>query len=331
MSNLEAAYKEIQAAGIEVKASEPMKLHTTYKIGGPADLFYSVDNLENLLKVLEIAKKHEIKTTISGCGSNILVADDGIRGLVISFNKAFSDFGFFNELEASNQEGLLKTKAKISKTADFNEDGSIYLYAEAGGEIKTVSRYVSKQGVTGMEYFTGIPGSIGGAVYMNAGAYGGMTEDVCIETYYIDQDLNFRVAKGEEQEFSYRESLFHKEDGIILASIYKLKKGDPEKIDSMVDDFTKRRSALQPLDLPSCGSVFKRPDGYYAGKLIMDSGLQGFRVGDAMVSTKHAGFIVNVGEASAKDVLAVIRHVQAVVYDKYEVELEPEVRIIGDW
>ncbi len=330
-----AALSSLIEKGINIRLNEEMSQHCTYKVGGPADFFYLVDNLEDLKEVLEWAKEFAIEVTVIGLGSNLLISDKGIRGLVIAFAENFSKIGFLRALPSPDFDGLISAEANLIETADEldldNDDVDVYIYSEAGAALKELSKFATNNSMTGLEYSCGIPGSVGGGVYMNAGAYGRMTADTCVQTYYLSPELKLKVAKGEEQEFAYRESIFHKEHGIILASIFKVNKGEQELINSMVADLTNRRNASQPLEYPSCGSVFKRPEGYFAGKLIMDSNLKGFRVGGAEVSEKHAGFIINVDNAKAADVLAVIRHVQETVKKDHGVDLETEVRIIGEW
>lgn len=330
-----AALSSLIEKGINIRLNEEMSKHCTYKVGGPADFFYLVDNLEDLKEVLEWAKEFAIEVTVIGLGSNLLISDKGIRGLVIAFAENFSKIGFLRALPSPDFDGLISAEANLIETADEldldNDDVDVYIYSEAGAALKELSKFATNNSMTGLEYSCGIPGSVGGGVYMNAGAYGRMTADTCVQTYYLSPELKLKVAKGEEQEFAYRESIFHKEHGIILASIFKVNKGEQELINSMVADLTNRRNASQPLEYPSCGSVFKRPEGYFAGKLIMDSNLKGFRVGGAEVSEKHAGFIINVDNAKAADVLAVIKHVQETVKKDHGVDLETEVRIIGEW
>ncbi len=330
-----AALSSLIEKGINIRLNEEMSQHCTYRVGGPADFFYLADNLEDLKEVLEWAKEFTIEVTIIGLGSNLLISDKGIRGLVIVFAENFSKMGFLRALPSPDFDGLISAQANLIENADVlnleNDDEDVYIYSEAGAALKELSKFATNNSMTGLEYSCGIPGSVGGGVYMNAGAYGRMTADTCVQTYYLSPELELKVARGEEQEFAYRESIFHKEHGIILASIFKVNKGEQELINSMVADFTNRRNASQPLEYPSCGSVFKRPEGYFAGKLIMDSNLKGYRVGGAEVSEKHAGFIINVDNAKAADVLAVIKHVQETVKKDHGVDLETEVRIIGEW
>ena len=334
MDKVTAAFEKIKTEkNIDIKFNETMSKHCTYKIGGPADYFYSANSLDDLIEVLELAKSLEIPISIFGLGSNLLISDKGIRGLVIIFGKDFSKMGLLDELPSADLAGLngIAEKLKSSLTEIKDPNSEVYVYSESGAALKDLSKFAAENSLSGLEFSCGIPGSVGGAVFMNAGAYGGMTENVCIQTYYLDEKLNLKVAKGAEQAFGYRQSIFQTEHGIILASIYKLRKDDQVRINADIADFTYRRSNSQPLELPSCGSVFKRPYGYYAGKLIMDSGLKGYRVGGAEVSTKHAGFIVNVDNATAQDVHSVIKHVQETVYNNYGVQLETEVRLVGEW
>jgi len=251
--------------------------------------------------LIKFAKTNHIPLTLIGNGSNLIVRDGGIRGIVMSLTK-------FNKI-----------------TVDGN-----YLIAQSGAGIIEASQEALKAGLTGLEFACGIPGTVGGALYMNAGAYGGEIKDVLDHALVIDKDGNFVKRKAEDFGFSYRYSNISKNGDIVLEAVFRLKPGKYEEIKALMDDLTERRRAKQPLEYPSCGSVFKRPKGYYAGKLIQDSGLQGFRIGGAEVSKKHAGFIVNVDNATASDYIRVIEHVQKTVKEKFNVTLETEVKIIGE-
>lgn len=285
-----------------VKTDEPMKDHTSFKIGGPADFFVTPCSVYSLCEVIKLCNNEKLPIFIMGNGTNLLVSDKGIRGVVVKIYDNLSDFHVKEDcIEAYG--GIL-----LSKLSDI----------------------ALENGLTGFEFASGIPGTLGGAVAMNAGAYGGEMKDVVIETEYIDKEGNIKIIRGEEHQFGYRTSFIQKQSGIAVKSLIKLKKGDKSSIKALIDDLTARRQDKQPLEMPSAGSVFKRPEGYFAGKLIEDCGLRGYSIGDAQVSEKHCGFIVNKGNATAKDILDLIRHIQKTVKDKFSVDLQTEVRIVGE-
>jgi len=285
---------------IDIKLDEPMKNHTSFKIGGNADVFVSPKSEEEIIGVIDFLKENNINYTVIGNGSNLLVSDNGIRGCVISIGKNFSH---------------------VSCIGDT-------IYASAGTLLSRIALVALENELTGFEFASGIPGSLGGAIVMNAGAYGGEMKDVIVTTKYIDTDGTVKKCTRAEHEFLYRKSRFGNGE-IILSSSITLKKGNPIDIKSAMTDFNQRRKDKQPIDMPSAGSTFKRPDGYFAAKLIDDAGLRGFRIGDAMVSKKHCGFVVNMGNATCSDVINLIKHIQDTVYEKTGVSLEPEVKFVG--
>lgn len=278
---------------------EPMKNHTTFRIGGPAKHFYMPASVEELILVIEVCRKSNEKYMILGNGSNVLFMDQGYDGVIIQIY--------------SNMNSI-----KI-------EDDVIY--AEAGALLSKVASFARDNELTGMEFAAGIPGTLGGAVVMNAGAYGGEMKDIIEYVDILEEDLTVKRYLCDEMEFGYRHSIV---DGskVVLGAAIKLAKGDVESINKKMAELKEARVSKQPLEYPSAGSTFKRPEGYFAGKLIEDSGLKGHSVGGAMVSTKHSGFVINYDNATSSDVLTLISDVQNVVYDKYGVKLEPEVRII---
>jgi len=286
-----------------VKADEPMKKHTSFKIGGPADFLVTPCSVQSLCEVIKLCKKENLPIFIMGNGTNLLVSDKGIRGVVV---KIYDNLNRYvvkdNFIEAYG--GILLSK--LSDIALENE-------------------------LTGLEFASGIPGTLGGAVAMNAGAYGGEMKDVVVETEFIDKDGNLKVIRGEEHQFGYRTSFIQKQSAVAVKSVIRLRKGERAAIKALIDDLTVRRQDKQPLEMPSAGSVFKRPEGYFAGKLIEECGLRGYSIGGAQVSEKHCGFIVNKGNATSKDVLDLIRHIQKTVKDKFGVELNTEVKIVGDY
>lgn len=281
---------------------EPMKLHTTFKIGGPADYLLLPSSMEEVGKILQLLKQHDIPLTILGNGSNVLVLDGGIRGAVLKFNHPFSSI-------------------RVEGTK---------IIAGAGALLKDVSAAAAAHSLTGMEFACGIPGSIGGAVFMNAGAYDGEMKNVvaCVRSVAADGTCLERPAA--DIDLGYRHSIYQTNGEAICEVELQLAAGDKAAIDEKIADFTQRRETKQPLEMASAGSTFKRPTGYFAGTLIQETGLKGLTVGGAQVSTKHAGFVVNTGTATAADVLGLIHEVQRRVKEAHGVELHPEVRIIGE-
>ena len=274
---------------------EPMKKHTTFRTGGPADFLVTPTSEKEMVECLKL----DVKKTIIGNGSNLLVKDGGIRGLVIQTTK-------LNNIIVNNDKIRAESGAFLSRIASVAKDNSL----------------------TGFEFACGIPGTLGGAVAMNAGAYGGEMKDVVLKTRYADENGN--VFEITNHEFDYRKSFFTGKDFIILASEIGLQNGNRQEIENKMKEYMTARNSKQPVNMPSAGSTFKRPVGFFAGKLIEDSGLKGYTIGGASVSTLHAGFIVNNGDATSKDILDLISYVQDKVYENYNVKLETEVKIIGE-
>jgi UDP-N-acetylmuramate dehydrogenase len=281
---------------------EPLANHTTFRIGGPADYFVLPASIGEITEVLKLTKQYEIPVTVLGNGSNVLVLDSGIRGLVIKFGR---------------------------NMAYIRHDGH-RIFAGAGALLSDVSRYAAKHGLTGMEFAIGIPGSIGGSVFMNAGAYEGEMSNIVLSVTAVCQDGSVKRFEKRELEFSYRHSVFHENHCTICEVELQFQNGEHGLIRSKMGDFTTKRETKQPLEVPSAGSTFKRPPGYFAGTLIEQTGLKGLTVGGAQVSPKHAGFIINAGGATAQDVLSLIKEVQRRVYEKHGVMLYPEVRTLGE-
>ena len=286
-----------------VFTEEAMSQHTTFKIGGPADYFLMPDKGEDVGRVIKICKEKEIPYFILGNGSNLLVGDGGYRGAVIQIYRNMS-----------------------SVTVEGNE-----LTAQAGALLSAVAAAAKNASLTGFEFAGGIPGTIGGAVVMNAGAYGGEMKDVLTEVTVMNAEGDIFTLPTEELELGYRTSIIKTAGYIVLEAKIRLKEGDPEVIRETMKDLTIRRTTKQPLEYPSAGSTFKRPEGYFAGKLIMDSGLAGYQVGGAQVSEKHCGFVINAGDATARDVRTLMDNVRDIVYKKYGVTLEPEVKFLGEF
>lgn len=289
-------YKESQIQ-LDAKMSE----HIYFKVGGPVDILLTPNNVQQVKDTITICKENEIPYYVIGNGSNLLVKDGGIRGVVIKLCE-------LNKIERIGNK----------------------ITAECGALLKDVSAAATAGSLSGFQFACGIPGSVGGAVFMNAGAYDGETSFVIESAEVLDDNQEIRVLSKEELNLGYRQSIVMRKGYIVLSATFNLTPGDKEAIQARVDELTKRREDRQPLEYPSAGSTFKRPEGYFAGKLIEDAGLKGFSVGGACVSTKHAGFVINKGNGTAKDVLDVINHVKDEVKKQFAVDLYPEVRILGE-
>lgn len=293
-------YKVFDSSQIFLDA--PMRFHTTFRIGGPADLLFYPQSIKDVQRIIRLAKEYHEPITLLGNGSNILVRDGGIRGLVIRFSH---------------------------KMAMISREGT-GLTVSAGALLKDVAKFAQINGLSGFEFACGIPGSIGGAVFMNAGAYDGEMKSVVASVKTISKDGDICVYAADELDFGYRHSLFHESEEVICEVCLRLAKGEVSVIRARMEDLNSKRRSKQPLSYPSAGSTFKRPIGYFAGTLIDQTGLKGFTIGGAQVSQKHAGFIINIGNATADDVQNLIVAVQQRVYEKHQVRLVPELRIIGE-
>lgn len=284
-----------------IAVDEYLKKHTYTKLGGKADFFVTPSTFEEVQKIIQYTVQEAIPLFLIGNGSNLIVKDGGIRGIVLS----------------------LKNFNKITTNGTM-------IAAQSGAAIIEASREALRQSLTGLEFACGIPGTVGGALYMNAGAYGGEIKDVLHSCLVVDKDGNLVKRSRDDLELAYRYSNIGEKGDIVLEAYFQLKEGNYEEIKALMDDLTFRRESKQPLEYPSCGSVFKRPPGYFAGKLIQDSNLQGVRIGGAEVSKKHAGFIVNIDNATASEYISLIEHVQKTVKENFGVQLEREVRIVGE-
>ena len=304
MQNLQDCIDELKQSLPQdaVLLNEPMSKHTTFKIGGPADCFVMPSTVEEAMSVIKTIRKYDVPFTMLGNGSNLLVMDKGIRGIVVNLNERF---------------------AKIT------QDG-ITIHAQCGALMADVSKFAGACGLTGIEFAVGIPGSIGGCIFMNAGAYDGEIKNVVKSVTTVNKNGEVVHYTNEQAQFGYRHSAFQDNGDLILEVELELSFGDKEAIQAKMADLTARREAKQPLELPSAGSTFKRPPGYFAGTLIDQTGLKGLTVGGAQVSKKHAGFVVNIGGATAQNVLDLIAQVQQRVYEKHGVKLYPEVKMIGE-
>ena len=280
-----------------------MSLHTTFRIGGPADLFVTPGSIQAVADSIRICKETQTPYAVIGNGSNLLVSDTGYRGVIIQIGRNL------NQVSVNGEE----------------------IRAQAGAMLSVIAKTALSESLTGFEFASGIPGTLGGAAVMNAGAYGGEMKDVLTEVTVLTREGEIRTIPAEKLEMGYRTSLAAKNGWIILEAVLKFQKGDAEAIRGRMEELKMQRVTKQPLDLPSAGSTFKRPEGYFAGKLIMDAGLRGFTVGGAQISEKHCGFVVNKGGATADDVRNLICAVQKKVQEDAGVKLEPEVKFLGEF
>ena len=299
---METLIKELEQKNITLLKQEPMKKHTSFRIGGNADIYISPKSSEEIQSILFLAKKYDVPVTVMGNGSNLLVSDKGMRGIVIQIGEDMST--------------ILVKGEKIT--------------AQAGVLLKTIGEKALQSSLEGFAFAAGIPGSLGGAVCMNAGAYGGEIKDILVEAEVLTEDLQIKKLSTQQLQFSYRHSIIPEKGYIVLSATFLLKKGNQKEIAQKMTELAQQRREKQPLNFPSAGSIFKRPQGYFAGKLITDAGLKGYSIGDAQVSQKHGGFIVNKGNATCADVLALIEHCQKTVFEKFGVMLETEVKMIGE-
>ena len=286
-----------------VLTDEPMSSHTTFRIGGPADYFLIPETVEQVGRIIEICREESLPYFILGNGSNLLVGDGGYRGVIIQLYRNMSD---------------VRTEGNVIR-------------AQAGALLSAVAAAARNASLTGFEFAGGIPGTVGGAVVMNAGAYGGEMKDVLTEAAVLTDKGEIRTLSVEELQLGYRTSIVKTAGYIVLEAKFRLEEGDQAKIRETMKELTVKRTSKQPLEFPSAGSTFKRPEGYFAGKLVMDSGLAGYQVGGAQVSAKHCGFVINAGGATARDVRMLMKDVQDKVFEKYGVKLEPEVKFLGEF
>lgn len=288
----------------KVKFDEPMIKYTSFKIGGPAECLIKVETAEELKTILEFIKQNKIQLTIIGKGSNILVLDEGIKGITLQMN--------------------IK-KLEITPKEDYIE-----VIVGAGNKIIEVAQKLLKEEIKGFEEISGIPGTIGGAIRMNAGAYGKEMKDIVQDVTFMDYEGNILKLENEKLGFEYRNSMFSNNKYIILEATLKLQKGKQEEIKNKMDEYLKARREKQPLDFPNAGSTFKRGEDFVTAKLIDECGLKGYKIGGAQVSDKHAGFVINTGNANAKDVIELTNYIKEKIYDKFKKKIELEIEIIGD-
>ena len=284
-----------------VRINEPMKNHTTFKIGGPAQYYVTPESVTQIQEVVSLCRDMNIPLHVIGNGSNILVGDDGVDGVVLALFNTFSDYEIKDNV----------------------------ITAQAGMSLIKLAVIALREGLTGLEFASGIPGSVGGAVYMNAGAYDGQMKDVVTSVTVLDEAGNIRILGRDELDMGYRTSTVAKHNMIVLQVLIELKAGNKEQIKDRMNQLSELRKQKQPLEYPSAGSTFKRPEGYFAGKLIADAGLKGYSIGGAAVSEKHAGFVVNMGGATAKDVVELTDYIKKRIMEQFGVTLELEIKRIG--
>lgn len=302
MHNDIASLIKLTLPSVQLLRHEPMSKHTSFKIGGPADLFLIPANIRDFIELVTLIRERKIPYFILGNGSNILVSDKGIRSAVIDTTS----------LTGMQLEG---TSVKV----------------DCGTELETLTQFVAKNSLTGFEFAYGIPGTVGGAVTMNAGAYGGEIKDILKSSTVLTTRGRVQTLSREKMQFAYRQSVIQQSDLIVLSAEFQLHKGVFSQINEKMDELHEQRWTKQPMDLPSGGSVFKRPEGHYTGQLVDECSLRGYRIGEAAISDKHCGFIVNTGNATAQDVLALIEYTQKTVLERFGVTLERELKLVGDW
>lgn len=293
---------------MNVKILEPMSKHTTFRIGGPADYYVTPKTQQEVVDIIKLCQQEEMPYYVIGNGSNLLVGDYGYRGVIIQIGNQMSEY-----------------------TIKEIKPGTMHVTAGAGILLSRFAIAIANNSLQGFEFASGIPGTLGGAVAMNAGAYGGEIKDFIVSAVVVTNQNEVKVLSKEELELGYRTSVVQTKKYIVVEATFEFTVGDKDTILASISEFTQKRKEKQPLEFPSAGSTFKRPVGYYAGKLIMDAKLAGFSVGNIQVSQKHCGFVINTGGGTAKEVIALIDEVRRRVYEQFGVNLEPEVRMIGEF
>ena len=299
----EDIFKNADKLNYEIIENAPMSKFTSFKTGGNASILIIPRNIDTIGEIVNLLKNNNIKPLVIGNGSNLLISDKGYKGVVIKFGNKLSNI----------------------KLIDDNK-----IYCEAGASMKALCNFALDNSLQGLEFAYGIPGTLGGAVSMNAGAYGGEMKDVLLECTHISENGHKGILRKNELDLSYRHSAYTDNGYTVVSAVLELNKGDKSQIKKLMDENLLKRKTKQPLEFPSAGSTFKRPEGYFAGALIEGCDLKGYTVGGAMVSEKHAGFVINKGNATSTDIITLIKDVQKIVYDKYGVMLETEVKIIGE-
>ncbi|MCI5502090.1 MAG: UDP-N-acetylmuramate dehydrogenase [Lachnospiraceae bacterium] len=334
--------RELLSAGT-IKENEPMSKHTTFRIGGKADIYIETVYIEELIDVIKYLRSEDYPYFLMGNGSNLLVSDDVYRGAVVVTkagnipDTVSEKYHLLNDIRIykdDNDMNNIQVREYIIENGYAKKNdisGKTVVYAGSGVLLSKLASKIAENELKGFEFAGGIPGTLGGAVTMNAGAYGGEIKDVIFGARVLTSSGEVKVLTAEELKLGYRTSIIQSEDMIVLDAVFAFDKGDKNEIIEKMNDFNKRRRDKQPLEYGSAGSTFKRPEGYFAGKLIQDAGLKGYRVGDVMVSDKHSGFVVNVGNGTCRQAMEVIEHVQNQVMEKFGVSLELEVKKLGDF
>ena len=307
-----------------IKLNEPMKLHTSFKIGGPADFFITANNIQEIREVVNIAKENNLPLKVVGNGTNLLVKDNGFRGIILKTN--------LQEIKITKTKNKdeINTKYKINEMeSSINCKEEYIVNVQSGMALGKLAQILLKNEIGGFEFASGIPGTIGGAIKMNAGAYGGEFKDIVQDVTYLNEQDDIVVIQNMQCDFSYRHSLFSNKDYIILGCNLKLYKDTKENIKNKLDENLQSRREKQPIEYPSAGSTFKRGEDFITAKLIDECGLKGYTIGGAQVSEKHAGFIINKNNATAEDVINLIKHVTEIVYEKTGKKINLEIEIIG--
>lgn len=308
-----------------IKLNEPMKLHTSFKIGGPADFFITANNIQEIREVVNIAKENNLPLKVVGNGTNLLVKDNGFRGIILKTN--------LQEIKITKTKNKdeINTKYKINEMeSSINCKEEYIVNVQSGMALGKLAQILLKNEIGGFEFASGIPGTIGGAIKMNAGAYGGEFKDIVQDVTYLNEQNDIVVIQNMQCDFSYRHSLFSNKDYIILGCNLKLYKDTKENIKNKLDENLQSRREKQPIEYPSAGSTFKRGEDFITAKLIDECGLKGYTIGGAQVSEKHAGFIINKNNATAEDVINLIKHVTEIVYEKTGKKINLEIEIIGE-
>lgn len=304
---------------------EPMSRHTTFRVGGPARYYLIPESREDVGAALGFARERELPFTVIGNGSNLLVSDAGFDGVVIEIGDSLSELTY-------QPAGMGVADAVDDRTvSEPGDTDSVIVSADAGLRLTTMAKRLADMSLAGFEFAAGIPGTVGGAITMNAGAYDGEIKDSLVSVTVMDTDGQIKDIKADDLQLSYRHSVLQDSAYTVLSGTFCFNRGDADEIRGRIRELNERRREKQPLEYPSAGSTFKRPEGYFAGKLIQDAGLRGYSIGDAQVSEKHCGFIINRGAAAAMDIYRLIEYVREEVKTRFGVELVPEVRLVGDF
>ena len=329
MSLKELVQNNLKLNTSKITFDEPMTKHTTFKIGGPAEVFIKVDNIEDLKKILDFTNKNNVPLTIMGNGSNVLVLDSGIKGIVAKIEiKKFEDV--LGDIFQKHEGTFWNTSKKFSELEENHNNENIEITVGAGNKNIEIAQELLKRELTGFEEISGIPGTIGGAIRMNAGAHGKEIKDLVKSVTLMDYNGNIKQMQNEEMQFEYRNSILSKEKLIVLEATLVLQKGNKVEIQNKMKEYQNWRREKQPLEYPNAGSTFKRGDGFITAQLIDECGLKGYNIGGAEISTKHAGFVVNKGGATASDVIALTKYIQEKVFEKFQKKIELEIEILGN-